>query len=96
MPKRKQRTGSFFTSSKRSRVYKKNGYNTAAKALTMAKQVKAMVNKTLENKQINAAIQNVDVPMGGYALSGFLGITQGPADGSAIGSNARIGKVLHK
>jgi len=88
MPKRKYSAKSNFK-----RSYKKPSL-TARKAYSLAKSVDRLVNKTLENKQINSAIQDQDVPMGGYAASGFLGIVQGPADGSTIGSAARIGNSI--
>jgi hypothetical protein len=89
MPKRK------YTSKSRSSYKRYKGKSsTASRALSIAKQVKSMVNKTLENKQINSAIQNEDVPMGGYSQSGFFGVIQGTADGNAIGSAARVGNTV--
>ncbi len=88
MPKRK-----YISKSRSSKRYRRKS-STASKALAIAKSVKSMVNKTLENKQINSAIQNVDVPFTGYALSGFFGVIQGAADGSTVGSAARIGNTV--
>lgn len=68
--------------------------STARKALNMAKQVKKMVNKTIENKQINNKVLSTNLSSTGYAVGGFFGLLQGTSDGTVAGSAARIGNSV--
>ena len=68
--------------------------NTASRALRMAKQVKKMVNKTIENKQINNKVLSTNLSSTGYAVGGFFGLLQGTSDGTVAGSAARIGNSV--
>jgi hypothetical protein len=74
--------------------------STARKALTMVKEVKKMVNKTIENKQVSALRPSIFVTNAGYnAIT--VGDTiqptmrQGVEDGSqTVGSSSRIGNSI--
>lgn len=64
------------------------------KALRVANNVKKMVNKTIENKQINNKLTSTAVTSGWSNFSGFFGVIQGTSDGSVAGSAARIGNSV--
>ena len=66
----------------------------ARKALSMAKQTKKMVNKTMENKQVNYAATNQSITSAGYATGSFLRTSSGSQDGDALGDPARIGNSI--
>jgi len=101
MPKRKRISPS--TMAAAVRYAKRKRYsrgNTARKALNMAKSVKKMVNKTIENKQVSALRPSIFVTSAGYnAIT--VGDTiqptmrQGVEDGSqTVGSSSRIGNSI--
>lgn len=68
--------------------------STAKKALNMAKQVKKMVNKTIENKQVNYVDTNRSITTASYNTGGFLSTSVGAEDGTTLGSAARIGNSI--
>lgn len=74
--------------------------STANKALSLAKQNRDMLNKTIENKQVNASQSEIFVSNGGYDANS-LGVliqpflSQGVQDGdSTSSSNARVGNSI--
>lgn len=74
--------------------------STARKALTMVKEVKKMVNKTIENKQVTAVRPTIFITSGGYNAQ-TVGDTiqptmrQGVEDGEqTVGSSSRIGNSI--
>lgn len=74
--------------------------STASKALALAKQNKKMINKTIENKQVNAYRPPIFVTSSGYDAQ-VVGDTiqptmrQGVEDGDqTVGSSARIGNSI--
>ena len=66
----------------------------ARKALTMAKQTKKMVNKTIENKQVNYYQLNQNITSTGIQVGNFLSTQVGAEDGTTLGSSARIGNSI--
>jgi len=70
---------------------RRKGRSTASKALALAKQNKKMINKTIENKQINYDNIELAVSSAGVVDNSFLQVKQGAADGDAQSSLARIG-----
>ena len=67
----------------------------AKKALRIAKTTKKMVNKTIENKQINYKQLPISVSTSGFGSGGFFGVTQGTSDGTISGSSAaRVGNSV--
>lgn len=67
---------------------------TARKALNMAKEVKKMVNKTIENKQVNYTNTNLAITSSGVNDNQFLQTTQGVGDGTGVPSASRIGNSV--
>lgn len=96
MPKRKRNSGSFFTSSKRSRVYKKSGYrkSTASKALNMAKQVKKMVSKTIEKRTVDYSSVAQSISTAVWTNTNFFAVTQGNTDGGGWPAQSRAGNAV--
>lgn len=83
-----------------SKIKSRKSKTTATKALALAKQNKKMINKTFENKQVNALRPPIFVTSSGYNAQ-VVGDTiqptmrQGPEDGSqTVGSSARIGNTI--
>jgi len=74
--------------------------STARKALTIAKETRKLVNKTIENKQVNGIRNTIFVTSAGYdsnTVGDNINVTtrQGPEDGSlTVGSSARIGNTV--
>lgn len=66
----------------------------ARKALTMAKQTKKMVNKTIETKQVNYQQNATTLTTGGFAGGSFMQLSTGAEDGTALGSAARVGNTV--
>jgi len=85
---------------KMSKSKKHRAKATASKALALAKQNKKMINKTIENKQVNALRPPIFVTTAGYDAQ-VVGDTiqptmrQGPEDGDqTVGSSSRIGNSI--
>lgn len=94
MPKRKRISPKTFAGAVRYAKRKRYARgSTAKRALSMAKQVKRLVNKTIENKQISWK-QSTTVSTAGYRNYGFITIAQGVTDGDGQGSAARIGNKV--
>lgn len=71
--------------------------SSASKALTLAKQNKKLIMKTLELKQIEYKNTLLNVSSAGVRDGAFLQVSQGPADGSPVGgvaTGARIGNKI--
>lgn len=73
---------------------KRKGRSTASKALALAKENKKMINKTIENKQINYDNIELAVSSAGVVDNSFLKVVQGTGDGDAQSSAARIGNQV--
>ena len=84
MPRRKP--------SKSSRKKRPNA--TAKKALAKVNQLAKMVNKTIENKQVNYYQLNQSISSSGFQVGNFLSTQVGAEDGSSLGSSARIGNSI--
>lgn len=82
---------------KRRKVYgrrPRTNFAISRKALRVANTVKKMVNKTIENKQINNKKTATALSSGWDTSSGFFGLLQGTSDGNLPGSAARIGNSV--
>lgn len=79
---------------KRRRIASALAAGIARKALTMAKQTKKLVNKTMENYQVNYHNTNLAITSGGVNDNQFLRVTQGTADGTGVPSAARKGNQI--
>lgn len=84
----------------KAKAAKRKSNNVAKKALSLAKQNKKMINKTIENKQVNALRPPIFVTSAGYDAQ-VVGDTiqptmrQGVEDGDqTVGSSARIGNSI--
>lgn len=73
---------------------KRKQKSVASKALALAKENKKMINKTIENKQINYDNVDLAVSSAGVVDNSFLKVTQGAGDGDAQSSTARIGNSV--
>lgn len=95
MPKRKRISGATMAAAVRHAKRKRySRQNTASKALKMAKQVKRLVNKTIENKQVNYNNTNLAITSSGVNDNQFLQCTQGTSDGTISGSASRVGNSV--
>lgn len=68
--------------------------STAKKALTMAKQVKKMVYKTIEKKTVDYSAVSQSVSTGGFFISNMFKTQQGDEDGGSSNPNARTGNSV--
>ncbi len=66
----------------------------ANKALKEVKQLKKLVNKTIENKQVNYSITSTSISSSGYATRNFLQLATGAEDGNNYGDSARVGNSI--
>lgn len=91
MPKRKftQIGNTAFVKTKR-----RKGVSTAKRALTMAKQVKKMVNKTIERRTVDwSSVENA-VSTAGWSTNNLFAVTQGNTDGGNYPATARAGNSV--
>lgn len=66
----------------------------AKKALSIAKENKKFIQKTMENKQVNYSATNQSITSAGYASGSFLRTSTGAEDGDALGDAARVGNSI--
>lgn len=66
----------------------------AAQALSLAKENKKFIQKTIEMKQVNYQQNSTALNSNGFSASSFTQIATGAEDGSALGSAARIGNSI--
>ena len=100
MPKRKYSSASSSMKRRKSsfRSYRipRKDFRIARKALTVATQVKKMVNKTIENKHCDVKA-SATVSTAGVTYYNFLKVQQGVQDDSDVNAgsyNARIGNSI--
>lgn len=76
------------------RRMRKSAKAKASQALSQVRQLKKLVNKTIENKQVNYSITSTSISSGGYATRNFLQLAVGAEDGNNYGDSARIGNSI--
>lgn len=76
------------------RIRKKKQERVATQALKIAKNNRAFINKTIEMKQVNYQQNSTSLSSTGFAGGSFLSIATGAEDGSALGSQARVGNSI--
>lgn len=78
----------------RRRKRKNKSRSKASQALSLAKQNKKFIQKTIENKQVNYYQLNQNITTTGFQVGNFLSTSTGAEDGVSLGSPARIGNSI--
>jgi hypothetical protein len=91
MPKRKRQ---FTIREAIKRRRRRLGGGTAKRALTLAKQVKKMVNKTIERSTVDWDSVGNGVGTAGWTTNNLFAVTQGNTDGGNYPANARSGNAV--
>lgn len=73
---------------------RRTDFSISRKALRVANNVKKLVNKTIENKQVNYNNTNLAITSSGVNDNQFLQCTQGTSDGTISGSASRVGNSV--
>ena len=78
----------------RRRKRKKKNKSKASQALSLAKENKRFIQKTIEMKQVNYQQSSISITSGGFSAGSFAQLATGAEDGTSLGSAARIGNSV--
>lgn len=78
----------------RRRKRKKKNKSKASQALSLAKENKKFIQKTIEMKQVNYQQSSISITSGGFSAGSFSQMSTGAEDGTVLGSASRIGNSI--